>query len=404
MKIVLFSNAYPYYGETFLETELKYIPSNIKVALFPFAQGPETYIEKTVNQNVELHRYTGTKDPLKSLVACGRAAKCFLEKNEVKYALQKPNAFRNMAKALKFAYIAELRIPQIAKWIEENCSSQESIVLYSYWMYEVAYLATRLKEHFPYCKFVTRCHGYDLYEERHPNGYLPFRNYILKNVDRVFPISENGKEYLKKLYGDEIGAKTEIARLGTIRKAKIPVKQEREDSIVLVSCSNLVDVKRVHLIINAFMNCRHKVHWYHFGAGELREKLEAQAKEFPVHVKCTFMGYQANEDVQKFYAEHYIDAFINVSQSEGIPVSVMEAESYGIPIIATNVGGTAEIVHDKKNGVLLDVGFTNNDLLDAIDEVVEKADRYRSEALHTWEIMSDAHRVFPEFYKKLAEV
>ncbi len=146
------------------------------------------------------------------------------------------------------------------------------------------------------------------------------------------------------------------------------------------------------------------IHWYHFGTGELRQKLEAQAKALPDHVEYTFMGYQANEDVQKFYADHYIDAFINVSQSEGIPVSVMEAESYGIPIIATDVGGTSEIVHDRRNGVLLDVNFTDKDLIDAIDEVVENADRYRSEALHTWGTMSDAHKVFPEFYKRLEEV
>ena len=178
----------------------------------------------------------------------------------------------------------------------------------------------------------------------------------------------------------------------------------KEDCVVLVSCSNLVDVKRVHLIIRALMRCRPKVHWYHFGDGELREKLEAKAKALPDHVKYTFMGYRANEEVQRFYAEHSIDAFLNVSQSEGIPVSVMEAESYGIPIVATDVGGTSEIVHNGENGILLKVDFTDGDLLSAIRDVVEKADQYRAAAIRTWESMSDAQKVFPAFFRKLAEV
>ncbi|MFR4320263.1 MAG: glycosyltransferase [Blautia massiliensis (ex Durand et al. 2017)] len=44
---------------------------------------------------------------------------------------------------------------------------------------------------------------------------------------------------------------------------------------------------------------------------------------------------------------------MNVSSSEGIPVSIMEATSFGIPGIATDAGGTKEIIRDKENGVLL---------------------------------------------------
>ena len=50
--------------------------------------------------------------------------------------------------------------------------------------------------------------------------------------------------------------------------------------------------------------------------------------------------------------------FVNVSESEGIPVSIMEAASFGIPIIATDVGGTSEIV-DNSNGFLIE----NNKLI-----------------------------------------
>jgi colanic acid/amylovoran biosynthesis glycosyltransferase len=271
-------------------------------------------------------------------------------------------------------------------------------------MYDVAYIAAKLKNRCPGAKFVTRCHGFDLYNERHINGYIPYRKFILDHADLICPISENGKQYLHDCFLGKYDNRIVVMRLGTIRKVEIPEEQEKEDSIVIVSCSNLVDVKRVHLIINALRKCQKKITWYHFGDGNLRADLEKQAETLGGNVRYKFMGYQANEDVQRFYAEHYIDAFVNVSQSEGIPVSIMEAESYGIPIIATDVGGTSEIVHNGENGVLLSVDFTDEDLLLAIDEVIEKANQYRVEALHTWETMSDAHVVFPEFYKRLAEV
>ena len=53
---------------------------------------------------------------------------------------------------------------------------------------------------------------------------------------------------------------------------------------------------------------------------------------------------------------------MNVSESEGIPVSIMEASSFGIPVIATNVGGVGEIVENGYNGLLLNKDFLNRDL------------------------------------------
>jgi glycosyltransferase involved in cell wall biosynthesis len=51
--------------------------------------------------------------------------------------------------------------------------------------------------------------------------------------------------------------------------------------------------------------------------------------------------------VPRFYSNNPVDLFLNVSESEGIPVSIMEAMAAGIPVIATDVGGSAEIVDDS---------------------------------------------------------
>ena len=64
----------------------------------------------------------------------------------------------------------------------------------------------------------------------------------------------------------------------------------------------------------------------------------------------------------KYYQKYPVDWFINTSSSEGLPVSIMEACSFGIPVLATDVGGTSEIVRPGETGFLLDAGFKPEDL------------------------------------------
>ncbi len=59
------------------------------------------------------------------------------------------------------------------------------------------------------------------------------------------------------------------------------------------------------------------------------------------------MGYGSIDDLMLFFKENSVDLFINASITEGTPVSIMEAISCGIPIIATDVGGNPEIVSEK---------------------------------------------------------
>lgn len=64
------------------------------------------------------------------------------------------------------------------------------------------------------------------------------------------------------------------------------------------------------------------------------------------------------------------DAFILPSYTEGVPISILEAESYGLPILSTNVGGIPEIVSNEQNGFLFHPGL-KNEMKDAIDKLLK---------------------------------
>ena len=83
------------------------------------------------------------------------------------------------------------------------------------------------------------------------------------------------------------------------------------------------------------------------------------------------MGNVDNSEILHYYESNKIDLFINSSDSEGIPVSIMEAMSFGIPCIARDVGGNSEIVENMCNGILLGSNVNAVNLAEAINQIIQ---------------------------------
>ena len=102
-----------------------------------------------------------------------------------------------------------------------------------------------------------------------------------------------------------------------------------------------------------------------------------------------------------FYTSNPVDIFINTSADEGIPVSIMEALSFGIPIIATRVGGVNEIVDDKINGFLLPSDPEPAMIAEKITEFYFLPDYKKEEmqryAREKWEKNFNAEKNYQEF-------
>lgn len=89
------------------------------------------------------------------------------------------------------------------------------------------------------------------------------------------------------------------------------------------------------------------------GDGDLIDSIKASTFGIP---QIKIMGFKSREEVFKILAKS--DIFILASHSEGLPLSIQEAMAFGLPIVATNIGGIPDLVSDHKNGVLFSPGDT----------------------------------------------
>ena len=106
-----------------------------------------------------------------------------------------------------------------------------------------------------------------------------------------------------------------------------------------------------------------------------------------------FEGFKKPQEVKSFYVQQSCDLFVNTSISEGVPVTIMEAFSVGIPVLATNVGGTSEIV-DETVGGLMPENITPQELANCITKFIELNEdvrtSYRKNAYQKFTVMCNA--------------
>jgi glycosyltransferase involved in cell wall biosynthesis len=90
------------------------------------------------------------------------------------------------------------------------------------------------------------------------------------------------------------------------------------------------------------------------GEGDERAPLERRARELGLAERVRFLGPLPRERIFELFRA--ADAAILSSSWENFPHTVVEALAVGTPVLATRVGGVAEVVHDGENGLLVATG------------------------------------------------
>ncbi|PYI57195.1 glycosyltransferase [Paenibacillus flagellatus] len=178
-------------------------------------------------------------------------------------------------------------------------------------------------------------------------------------------IADDGKRELIELIGDGYNDKIKIIYMGVWMPEEtwVPSELQVEKPVVIACPANLIEKKGHRYLIEAckILNER-KVNDFQcllMGDGPLQESLQQQVKEYGLAGKVLFKGRVPHNEIISMYRNQEVDIVALPSiitddmEREGIPVSLMEAMGYGIPVISTNTGGIGELIADG-TGFLVD--------------------------------------------------
>lgn len=394
--ILLFTNSYPYSGaaeKSFIENELILLKEQYKkVILVPIScSGTLESFLPSLELDTSFSDFL-QKEESKGVQRISEFLQLILNPFLYREILNRPNVCKKK-RLIHLLCWWLLRARYTIKWLKRKYATgslqkTDTIILYTYWCSPVSLgigLFTKNNNHF---YAISRVLGSDLYEEMHEDNYLPFREITLRLLDHLFVVSNLGKDYLIQKY-PQYAHKYTTSRLG-VPDPHFSADYSTDGKIRLVSCSYLVPVKRIDLLIAglrrlAILKPDWEILWTHIGGGPLKDELEKIiSHQTPPNLKFYFAGYIPS--VYQYYRANPVDLIINTSKSEGIPVTIMEANSCAIPAMATAVGGNPEIV-SKNTGFLLPSNPNPDEIAQACITLFSNPDillRKRMAAWNNW--------------------
>lgn len=304
-------------------------------------------------------------------------------------------------KSIAYSIYVKYHEKKLRRFIALNKLDATNTVYYTFWFEFVTSALCNIEG----LKVVTRAHGHDLYENG--LGYISpsWRIRDFKVLKRCYTISDLGTSYLRDKYkGFEskvrtryLGSRNPISKVNEIDGFK---------GITFFCCSRLSPEKGVVRQADfikkfAFCNGSKEVRWILVGDGPDRLEIEKILQNKPYNLKVELTGALPNDKVHQMLATRNIDFFVLTSYTEGLPISICEAFSYGIPVIATSVGGVPEIVSET-NGVLLSSSPDANEFCEKVARALPDLENKRNNAYHDWESRFDARKLRDSFAREIA--
>jgi colanic acid/amylovoran biosynthesis glycosyltransferase len=416
-KILLFTASFPYElaaENTFIEPELPQLKTIFSsITIFPkFSKGKKTDIPEGIFVNHSFSRYL-----IADKFVCHLIKNIFLSLSsnllyqEIRKNPKKTLHPRSLIRIIFFLGTAMSTKKWIEKYIVNNNIDLSKTIFYTYWLDGITMGICLAKVRYPEIIVVSRAHGTDIYDERHIPPYNPFRPEIFYRMNKIYPASRDGQQYFLSKY-PSFQSLFECSTLG-IKNPHFITKQSSDGIFRIVTCSYLISVKRIELLIYGLkrlgeLKNNQQFVWTHIGNGPLEKKLIKLSRMIlPKNVKFEFLGFLPNYQVINFYKNNPIDLFMNVSESEGgNPVSIMEAQSCGIPVIASAVGGNKEIVN-KNVGIFLQPDPTPSEIAEEIINFMRNPELIKERKIFSkknFDERYDSEVIFQSFAQKLLDL
>jgi colanic acid/amylovoran biosynthesis glycosyltransferase len=346
--LFVFTKHFPFgKAEQYLVDELPYLAESFDKVVFVPAENfdSKNLVQRPLPVNCEVLLLNEEGAKIKSPKKLGEFFSVFMGEW---WRCRNKSWFWKERKRYKSVLLHQAHLASVMSGILKERYSNYTPTFYAYWIHNSSIMLGLMKRRGEINGFVCRGHSIDLYEwdwvlTRYIK-ILPFYNFIIRQAQHVFAISKHGSDYLKNRF-PSLSEKFSFSRLGVSDLGINPFHADVKFSIV--SCSNFTDNKGISRIAEVISNLKIPVRWIHFGDGQGKEKVEKQIKNFSPNISAELRGFVPNEEIREFYRTETVHLVINLSEAEGIPVSLMEAISFGIPVLATAVYGNPEVANEN---------------------------------------------------------
>lgn len=223
-------------------------------------------------------------------------------------------------------------------------------------------------------------HGHVLrgyFDEASTSTFRAIETWLARTTDCLVAVSPQVRDDLVEM-GVAPASRFEVIRLGIdlddrVAQSSVTLDYRRilgvpPSALVVGWIGRMTAIKRVPDVIRAFAGLRARgvdARLCLVGDGPTRVEAEDTAKELGVLRECLFLGYQ--KDVAPFY--QFFDVLMLLSANEGTPVVAIESLAAERPVVATDVGGTTDVVRHGVDGYLVPAG----DVEAAADRLAELA-------------------------------
>lgn len=205
----------------------------------------------------------------------------------------------------------------------------------------------------------------EFYQASDQKNKVKIRN-ILNKVDQIIVLSEQWKKYYSIL--------VESKKISVINNATEDIDYSKyrriypKKTYICLFLSSICQRKGAYDLLLAFSKIKNKdIRLVFVGPIEDSNRFHSKINELNLADRCTIIGEIYGKKRFQYFAS--ADCFILPSYAEGLPIAILEAMSFGLPIISSKVGAIPEVVTDE-NGILITPGKVA-ELISAINTLAQ---------------------------------